>query len=47
MVTVEECSYDIHNMKINKWVGLGGLTVEFYGCQTTEWNGLIKIDNWS
>jgi hypothetical protein len=36
-VTVEECSYAIHKMKLNKSPGLDGLTLEFY---RVFWNKL-------
>ena len=39
-VTVEECSYAIHTMKLIKSPGLDGLTVEFY---RVFWNKLKYI----
>ena len=39
-VTVEECSYAIQKMKLNKSPGLDGMTVEFY---RVFWNKLKYI----
>ena len=39
-VTMEECPYAVHKIKLNKSAGLDGLTVEFY---RIFWNKLKYI----